>query len=475
MIRKIVLVILTLIIPALAQSGNTRMPSISEAGINITFGGKFFLTGTFPTNPTERLDVVVTRVYREGLNRLLDKATNPKEKADALKQAEGYAMRNLKMIRASGEVLYLDLLKFRLTGDHSQNPYLKNDDVIIFPAIDIENDNFKVTGAVNAPGRFQFVEGDKLKDAIFFAQGLNKAYQDVDSVTIYRVSYDGAKIETIDLPIDADYPLKRGDIIKVGKNTPQRKNYRVLVLGEVSNPGFIQTSRDPVQLRDIIKRAGGLSENASQRNIRIFKSDNFPPNMIKFQFDVDYKPEEIQDFTQSFIDKLSELEILTYSRMADLTELDTAYFNLESRLKTIINGQVVDLTISGGEFPDITIVPGDIVVIPRKEEFVEVIGQVPNPGRYKYVEGMDYRYYLEKAGGLGEFAEEDELRLIRGNTKEWISIDEDLRLNVNAGDFIYVPKERIRTFGSYIGEFAYYLGIIGNLATILILVLNVSK
>lgn len=475
MVRKIITAVLLLTFAAASQSNSTRIPSITEAGINITFGGKFIATGTFPTNPTERLDVVVTRVYRESLNRLLDKATSPKEKADLLKQAEGYAMRNLKMIRASGEVLYLDLLRFRLTGDHSQNPYLQNDDVIIFPATDIDNDNFKVTGAVNAPGRFQFVDGDKLKDAIFFAQGINKAYQDVDSATIYRVSYDGAKIESIDLPIDADYPLKRGDIIKIGKDTPQRKNYRVLVLGEVSNPGFIQTSRDPVQIRDIIKRAGGLTDNATKRNIRIFKSDNFPPNMMKFQFDVEYKPDELQDFTQSFIDRLSELEILTYSRMADLTELDTAYFNLESRLKTVINGQIVDLTVNGGEFPDLTIVPGDIIVIPRKEEFVEVIGQVPNPGRYKFVEGMDYRYYLEKAGGLGEFAEDGELRLIRGNTKEWISIDEDVKLTVHAGDFIYVPKERIRTFGSYIGEFAYYLGIIGNLATILILVLNVSK
>ncbi len=38
---------------------------------------------------------------------------------------------------------------------------------------------------------------------------------------------------------------------------------------------------------------------------------------------------------------------------------------------------------------------------------------------------MDYKYYIEKAGGLGEYAQdEDEIMIIKGDTKEWISPSE---------------------------------------------------
>ena len=41
-----------------------------------------------------------------------------------------------------------------LNGDFTNNPYLKNDDVIIFPQPDLEHNSFTVSGAVNNPGKF---------------------------------------------------------------------------------------------------------------------------------------------------------------------------------------------------------------------------------------------------------------------------------------------------------------------------------
>ena len=43
--------------------------------------------------------------------------------------------RGLILKNANGEEIIIDLAKFRVNGDFINNPYLKNDDVIIFPAV----------------------------------------------------------------------------------------------------------------------------------------------------------------------------------------------------------------------------------------------------------------------------------------------------------------------------------------------------
>jgi len=124
----------------------------------------------------------------------------------------------------------LDLIKFRRTGNFGYNPYLKNDDVIIFPATDFERNFFTVSGAVNNAGTFHFFDGDKLSDALFLADGVNLAYENVNQVEITRLSYDGEKMESIIVDINSDIALKRGDRIRVLANETQRKDFKVLQL-----------------------------------------------------------------------------------------------------------------------------------------------------------------------------------------------------------------------------------------------------
>ena len=167
--------------------------------------------------------------------------------------------------------------KFRLYGDFKNNPYLKNDDVIIFPPYDIDRNFFSINGAINTPGKFFYVEGDKLSDAISLARGLNPAYENVKNAQIKRLSYNGEKQETIEVNLDSDVEINRGDQIIILADETQRKDYYVLILGEVNQPGYIPITKNSTKLGEVIKLVKGFTNNASLKRSRIFRGNSITP------------------------------------------------------------------------------------------------------------------------------------------------------------------------------------------------------
>src|SRR4030042_3717493 len=169
--------------------------------ISVSVGGEFFINGTFTALINERLDHFLSRVLLSALES--DKGSNKKDKdnsnsngnsngeSEMEKKIRMTHKRNITLIRATGEKLILDLEKYYLTGDLFQNPYLKQDDVIIFPKINLETNYIVVDGAVNKRLRFPYIQGDKISDAILFARGIDPAYKNVSYAEIVRISYDG--------------------------------------------------------------------------------------------------------------------------------------------------------------------------------------------------------------------------------------------------------------------------------------------
>ena len=101
--------------------------------------------------------------------------------------------------------------------------------------------------------------------------------------------------------------------------------------------------------------------------------------------------------------------------------------------------------------------------------------QVANPGFVPIVEGKeDYKYYINEAGGMGEFAVEDGIMVIKGGSRFWISpLEQNVMLE--EGDYIYVPKERLISFRTAVAENAIYVGIITSIATVVLLIVTLLK
>ncbi len=455
------------------QTSNNVSSLMSLYSISVTIGGDFIITGTFPASSTERVDQFITTMYNEAKERALRTITDPQLLEQINKKLEGYSLRNIILKRADGEVLHIDLLKFRITGDFKYDPYLKNDDVLIFPPVDKKTDFFTISGAVNKPGKFMFVEGDKLSDAILFAQGINKAYENVTKAAISRLSYDGNTMTTDTVNINSDYPLQRGDRIIVLAKETERKDYSVLVLGEVNSPGSIPITKDSTTLQEVIGKAGGLKSTASLSRARLFSGSTLP-FLLEKEYGITLK--DNPDLTNiPLTEFLLDEEKIIMSRMSNLTEEDTTYFFLENQLRVLENGSGVDfrgLNKKGSEASKYIVKNGDIILIPAKQYSVYVFGQVVHPGFIPYTKGEDYKYYIKQSGGVGPYAN-DKVMIIKAGSKEWVAARDSV--TIHDGDYIFVPKEPQRSFNYYVGVVGMYLGIVSSVATVVLLLVSLRK
>ena len=446
---------------------------LSLSGISVTIGGSFPLTGSFPALMTERVDQFVTRIYNEAVSRSLSNAQDEQMLEKLKKDISQFSLRGIKLKRSSGEEIILDLEKFRLSGDFKYNPYLKNDDVLIFPPYDLERNFFTINGAVNRSGKYAFVDGDKLGDAIELARGINKAYENVENVEIKRLSYDGLNQQTVTTSINDNIELKRGDQIVVLAEETQRKDFYVLVLGEVNQPGYIPITKNNTKLGEIIKAVQGFNENASLKRSRIFRGNSITP-LLERQYGIKIG-DDLLNKNDELVDRIVTYEQAMMFRMSNLVEEDKYYFETENQYRVLNEGSAIDFTQVSDDKSDIynfTVESGDVIVVPPYTKTVYIFGQVSNPGHVKFVENADYKYYIEQAGGLGEYAEE-EIMIIKGDSRNWVTATQSTK--IEDGDFIFIPKERIKSFQTTINELGGYFSIVGSIATVLLLIVQLTK
>jgi protein involved in polysaccharide export with SLBB domain len=456
-----------------AQSGtvqpNTSLGDLSSvlSGISVTIGGSFIVNGTFPAAATERVDQFVTRIYNQAKIENLSLARDGGTFKMLQEQFGDYAKRHIKLVSQNGEVRYLDLLKFRLTGDYSQNPYLKNGDVLIFPKLDLERNFVEINGAVNNPTKFQFVEGDKLSDAILFAQGINKAYDNVRYAEISRLNADGTQHSIIKVKISDDVPLKVGDRIRILAEETYRKDYYVTVEGEVKTPGTIFITKDSTTIYDVIKEAGGFTPKADLANALILRGNYL------FNTSIRNTPQEI--LRRQFFS--NNIDLMMMQRMANISQEDSLFFLVDNRLRLSRGNINVDFTKvldPTSKDSKVLVRNGDYIYVPKKQNLVYVFGQVMNPGYTEYKPGEKYDYYIRLAGGLGKTARGD-VYLIKNKTRAWIELTEEENYEIEPGDLIWAPKSPYRDFDYYLQRVSTYTSIVGSIATVILLIYQMMK
>ena len=145
--------------------------------------------------------------------------------------------------------------------------------------------------------------------------------------------------------------------------------------------------------------------------------------------------------------------------------------NLGWRLLMPNNDKIDD---PGSDISNYIVKSGDVIVVPAIRKSIYVFGQVAKPGYLPLVQGKDFRYYISEAGGMGELALEDEIMVIKGGSRYWISPYEQTVI-LEEGDYVYVPKVRLRSFRTYAAEYAIYIGMLASIATVILLVITAFK
>ncbi len=452
----------------LAASSN---PMLALQQISVTIGGEFVVNGTFSASSTERVDQFITRIYNTYMSTMMNAMNDENALISFRKKYEKFALRNIELIHKDGTKETLDLAEFRLNGDFANNPYIKEGDLIIIPVLDLETNFVSVTGAVNKSLEFQFVNGDDLQTALFFARGINTSYKNVNKAVITRLEDNGQKRFDIETDINSEFKLKSGDRIQVLFEERNNHNYKVLVLGEVNYPGYIPISRNTTTLKEVLNKAGGFTENASLKFSEVVRDyDSYSAlrrESLRMLFEDGLAIEE----GESNIFDYSNLEFLKMFRTANLEMRDTLYFRVDNNLRGLEGFAFLDfrnLEIDSSYESNYVVQDGDIIIVPQKRDEIYVWGGVAQTGFYPFEDNFTIWDYINAAGGFSEIAYgDDEVYLIKGKARNWLKAEYDEQLIIEPGDFVYVKKERPQEeFWFYLGRIGAIAGVLGSLATI---------
>lgn len=412
--------------------------------------------------------VIDGAVYRPGFYELTNSLSLSQliQKADGLKE-EAYKERGL--LFRTNEDLTKEVVPFdvaALLNGKVQDILLRKDDsVSIVSAKDFaEQKTLTIDGEVKKPGVYTFYKGISLKDLLFQAGGFTDAASAQRIEIARRIQGDSSDKKVIADVIEttagkdlsfkgSDIILQPWDVVIIRANPGYKTQVLVKVEGEVLYPGpyVLNTKEDKVS--DIIKRAGGLTEQADKTGANITRI-----NTSSFKEDAAERIQKLKKTTDTASNLLIE-------------ELSKPTVKIGLSLANILNDE--------GGIDNVTLMEGDVVVVPKKRNVVKVNGEVMFPTEVVYKEGASIEYYIDKAGGFTENARKKNVYVLNANssaskTKKFLFFRKFP--NVQAGSEILVPKSSDKSKGKLsTGEFLAIASSLASLASVAIAIINVTK
>ena len=357
------------------------------------------------------------------------------------------SFRNIEIKRKNSNIKY-DLLKFKLTGDRKNNPYLRDQDIIYIQYRDSSKYVVEVSGAIGKPVAFEYKRGDNLELAMQFASGL-LPFADSSRIELVRFNREKPnRLEKIFLtyPQDSSFILHADDRIYVREIYDYHKKSSVMIEGEVKYPGLYAIEPGKTTLLDVITDAGGFTDRAS-----------FILSTVQ------RKKENIQDE--------SELRRLQTVRPQEMNAEEVSYFRLRTREnRYLVSTDFIKLFTEGDSTKNVLLLNEDIIIVPEKKNTVFVSGGVISPGDIRFDPDWNYEDYIDAAGGYTDLARESWTRIIDAKTGKWLEADDETP--VNEGDIIFVPEKDPLDWYRF---FVETVAIVAQVGAIVLVVITVSK
>lgn len=297
--------------------------------------------------------------------------------------------REIEIIRKGKVIQKIDLYEFLSSGSLTQNINLQENDVINIPAYDRR---VQLRGEFKRVGLFELKAGENLGQLLKYAGGFTAiAYKE----RIYVEQVADNEFVTRDIMAAGfdEYVPSAGDVIMAG-SVLNRYTSRVAAGGAVMRPGYYGWEAN-MQLKTLIERAGGLKENAL--------------------------------LTRGLVYRASRDNEKAYLRFVP---------------QEVVNGN-----------QQIVLEDGDSVIIGDKvnlygEEHIQVMGEVHQPGKYVFGEGITALDAVLLAGGLRRSALPSRIEVARrmdGRGEQKISkvIDaaSDRELMIKAEEVLLEPMD----------------------------------
>ncbi|MEA3452272.1 MAG: SLBB domain-containing protein, partial [Bacteroidota bacterium] len=252
--------------------------------------------------------------------------------------------RNVKIINSHEEQSY-DLFKAARLGELDQDPYLRPGDKIVLSKYERQ---VSIKGEIIRPGTYQLLPGDTLDDLItFYGDGLTP-YADT-TIEITKWNQD--------------------------KSTPQYKNY---------------LNSKNINIKEI---------DLDNLDVVLINSRKNDQQMVFFEGAVNADHTSIIKYQISNGELLSSAIRFLQNGFPLEADLENAYVEKTEESKTIFIN-LVDLLYNNNEDIDIKLDHNDRIIIPFRQYFVNIGGEVNSPGRYPYIPNRTWEYYVNMAGGF---------------------------------------------------------------------------
>ena len=387
------------------------------------------------------------------------------------------------------------------------------DRILVQEVLDLYKNKVSIEGEVYRPGNFELTENMTLKELLLKAEGVTpEAF--LNRANIIR-STDNTNQENIPFSVTdilndiVNIPLLKNDKIIILNKKDLRENRTVTITGAVNKPQTFEYI-DNMQIEDIISRAGGLKEGAnpdlisvarrlkdgsfetlsqifsvsSTKNLEINNGNPFyikPFDIIDVRYIKGYesqksvKIEGQVNYAGNYIlqnkeEKLSSL-IERAGGLNEFADIDGAKFYRNNNLVSIDLQQILNKTNSKN---DIILQEGDRLVIPEKEETVEVTGNVILPSLVKHQNSKNLKYYIANAGGFKERSRKSNIyvRYANGQVKTTTNfLFFKFYPKVKPGSIIVVPEKAEREKMST----QEVLGITSSIATLALIIQTLAK
>lgn len=266
--------------------------------------------------------------------------------------------------------------------------------------------SISVGGAVRRPGAYPVGGRVSARDMATVAEGLVAGATDL-VLDINRAQGGPSERLRADLTgsIFAQTELGAGDDIRFNAQQPVFEGSGIMLAGEVARPG-LYAIRKGERLSELLARAGGLTSYAyaygavfTRRSVKESQEEGFrrtAREMNNSLLAIAARSSEASSDgimgAAALVQTLSEAE--ASGRM--VAEVDPRVLELRPDLDTILES-------------------GDSVFVPKRPNFVLVLGDVNNPGALQFVAGKPAGSYIREAGGLSSTADDDRIFMVLPN------------------------------------------------------------
>lgn len=247
---------------------------------------------------------------------------------------------------------------------------------------------------------------------------------------------------------------------------------RVFITGAILNPRDISCESQDSSIFSVIKKAGGITEQGSLRNIKLRKVNGKEINFDLYDFlingklsnelkylsdgDIVYVPMISRQVTiMGSVKRPGVFELVANDKLTDLINLAGGLIpdaipdlKITRIIKGNTTGKVLDINLNNqGKFE---LCDGDVVrvvVNPNNSitgrDHISITGAIRFPGQYRYADGETITKFLQRAGGLHKSAFPSGAKLIRNSSPYVIDLDKAIEFPGSEADFVLFPNDRI--------------------------------